>query len=191
MSEPTAQIGPAISFRPMSDAAPAATSPPATVDPQDPLPESNWVWRRIFVFVFGSIAMLGVAAVLWIIWTLGNNTLNLISLLGAIRDGAALNGAIGVVSDSVKALASLGFWLIVVVMVDRALYLIAPSAEQAAKMMATVSAWKGGVSTTSTSRATAPDGSVAEATKTAGPAPVVAPAAPPAPSPPKWAQYAG
>jgi hypothetical protein len=48
------------------------------------------------------------------------------------------------------------------------LYLIAPSAEQAGKWLATISAWKGGISTTSTSKATAPDGSKAEATTSAG-----------------------
>lgn len=184
----------------MSDSAPAVTTgPPATADPQDPLPESNWVWRRIFVFVFGGIAMAGVAAVLWIIWEIARSTLQLIGLLGALRDVQALNGAVDVIGNSVEALRNLGFWLIILVMVDRALYLIAPSAEQAAKMMATVSAWKGGVSTSSTARATSPDGSVAEATKTAGPGSILPPPGspdplapppvvpkPPAPESPPW-----
>jgi hypothetical protein len=168
--------------------APVATaSSPPIADPQDPLPESNWVWRRVFVFLFGGLAIGGVALVLLMIWGIGEETLKIVARLGGIRDVRALDSALDVVAESIKSLASLGFWLIILVMVDRILYLIAPSAEQAAKMMATVSAWKAGISTTSTARATAPDGSTAEATKTAGPA-----AAPPAPPPvAKWAQYAG
>lgn len=164
--------------------------PPPVADPQDPLPESNWKWRRIFVFVFGGLAIAGVATVLVMIAAMGNETLRLIGRLGTARDVRALDSSLDVVTASINSLQSLGFWLIILVMVDRVLYLIAPSAEQAAKMMATVSAWKGGISTTSTARATGPDGSTAEASKTAGPAAV--PAAPPAAAPAaKWGQYAG
>jgi hypothetical protein len=59
------------------------------------------------------------------------------------------------------------------------LYLIAPSAEQAGKWIATVTAWRSGVSTASTARSRSPDGGTAEASTTAGPA--AAPAAPPDP----------
>lgn len=161
----------------MSDESPSVTAgPPATADPQDPLPESNWKWRRIFVFVFGSLAIAGVAAVLAMIFAMGSATLKIVAQLGRLRDVKALDSSLDVISNSIAALQSLGFWLIMLVLADRILYLIAPSAEQAAKMMATVSAWKGGISTSSFAKAQSPDGSTAEAGKSAGPA--VAPAKP-------------
>lgn len=165
---------------------PAATSPPATADPQDPLPESAWFWRRVFVFVFGGIAVAGVGVILWMIFGIGTETLRLVAKLGALRDVRSLDDALKVVGGSIDALASLGFWLIILVLADRILYLIAPSAEQAAKMMATVSAWKSGVSTSSSAQSTAPDGSSASASQQAGPAvtPPVPPT-PPVPQPPK------
>ena len=167
----------------MFDKPAAASAPAPTADPQDPLPESDWTWRRGFVFIFGGIAM--VFLLLAIIWLrgIGEHTLDLVGRIAATRDAKALDGALDVVQEAVTGLYGVAFWLIILVMADRILYLIAPSAEQVAKMMATVSAWKGGISTTSFARSTAPDGSTAAASLSAGPA-----ATPPAPVAPAPAQ---
>lgn len=143
-----------------ADAPAAVASPPPTADPQDPLPESNWFWRRVFVGVI-------CAALLFLVWWYAD----------AIGD-VALKGGTGVVEavTGLVGLLKLALYLLGMVIM---LYLIAPSAEQAGKWLATVSAWKGGISTSSQSRATGPDGSVAEASTSAGPA-----AAPPRPAAP-------
>lgn len=161
-----------------SGAGPAVTAgPPPTADPQDPLPESSWFWRRVFVFLFGLIAVIGVAVVLWMLFTLGNATLELVAKLSGPRDVRALDQSFEAVGAVILALYKLGSWSMIVLLVGHILYLIAPSAEQAAKMMATVSAWRGGISTSTTSRATGPEGT-AETTTTTGKA-----APGPAPSP--------
>jgi hypothetical protein len=133
----------AMNERPAAQAAPPQT---ATADPQDPLPESNWFWRRLFVGVI-------CAALLALVW-----------YRTEVIGQAALDGKEGAV-DGLVSLLKLSLYLTGLVIM---LYLIAPSAEQAGKWLATISAWKSGVSTTSTSKATAADGSKAEATTSAG-----------------------
>lgn len=131
---------------------PAATaSPPqtATADPQDPLPESNWFWRRVFVGVI-------CAAILFLVWWYADD-IGEVALKGGSGAVDAVNGLVG--------LLKLSLYLLGLVIM---LYLIAPSAEQAGKWLATISAWKGGVSTAAHSKAVAADGSTAEATTTAG-----------------------
>lgn len=155
-----------------ADGPAAAASPPPTADPQDPLPESNWKWRRIFIFLSSGIAVAGVAAVLWMLFAVVKNDLE------GRQD-------VRTTLSTVEALYNLGWWILILLLVDRVLYLIAPSAEQAAKMLATVSAWKSGISTASAARSSAPDGSTAEASTHAGPATSIpaAPASPSAPAP--------
>lgn len=131
-----------------TDAPAAAASPPPTADPQDPLPESNWFWRRVFVGVTCTALL---ALVWWYADTVGKA-----ALAGSTP---AVEGLVGILKLSLYLLGLVTM-----------LYLIAPSAEQAGKWLATISAWKGGVSTTSTAKSTAPDGSKAEATTSAGPA---------------------
>lgn len=141
----------------MSD--PAASITPTLADPQDPLPESNWVWRRAFIFLFSAAFMVG-------IWFKVDD-------LGRIALGGnetAIRGLITLLKWSFATLGSLFL-----------LYLVAPSAEQVVKMLATLSAWKAGVSTSSVSRAIAPDGGRAEASTTSGPAAAV-PAPPASPA---------
>ena len=153
----------------------ATTSPPqtATADPQDPLPESNWFWRRLFVGII-------CAAILVIVWWYADD-IGEVALKGGAGTVEAVNGLVG--------LLKLSLYLLGLVIM---LYLIAPSAEQAGKWLATISAWKGGVSTASHSKAVASDGSTAEATTTAGKAapdagaPPPDPKAVPAPEDPPW-----
>lgn len=128
---------------------PAATATPQpTVDPQDPLPESKWVYRRWLSIVI--IVFVG-----WQLHLIGNR-------IARQTEATAV----------IDALVNLAHWLIVGWAITMVLYMVAPSAEQVAKMLATLAAWRSGISTTSTSRAVAPDGSMAEATTSAGkPAP--------------------
>lgn len=164
----------------------ADAGPPAVVmDPQDALPESDWFWRRVFVYLVLLLATVSAGVVLYMLYTLGATTLELVAKLAGPRDVRALDQALETVGQVVHALYRLGFWSLILIMLMVTLYLIAPSAEQFGKWMATVSAWKGGISTTSTTRSVSPDGGTAEATTSAGPAaPTPAPARPAAPAPP-------
>lgn len=154
---------------PADETAAAATTRPPTADPQDPLPESNWKWRRIFVFLNSLAASAGIAVVLGLLFSIARETL----------EGRQ---SVQTTLATIEALYGVAWWLVILLLADRTLYLIAPSAEQATKMLATVSALKSNVSFTSASRATAPDGSTATATSAAGPA-AVPPAALPEPEP--------
>jgi hypothetical protein len=144
----------------------AAANPLPTADPQDPLPESNWFWRRIFVGVI-------CATLLFLVWWYADAIAKV-----ALQDGkGVVESVLGLVSLLKLALYLLGMVIM--------LYLIAPSAEQAGKWLATISAWKGGVSTSSQSRAVGPDGSTAEASTSAGPARTAPPVAPTKPVKPE------
>lgn len=146
----------------MSASIPAATAgPPVTVDPQDPLPESNWLWRRFFIFGLTAIILVGVY----------------------IYADSLAKAALALNETAIKGLITLLKLCLYLIGLLVLLYLIAPSAEQAGKWLASISAWKAGVSTSSTSTATAPSGASATATVAAGqsasplPAPPAAPAA--------------
>lgn len=146
------------------------------VDLQDPLPESNWFWRRVFVFVV-------TAAVLWMVW-------GAIDRLGTV---AALRPEIGV-----KALLSLCKWLLAMVALMATYYMIAPSAEQVVKMMKTATLLRSGVQIAGRQ---ASDGKRTEIVKTVGrpapPAPGPVASKPDSPSPdsgpsddgPPWAGH--
>lgn len=174
------------------NASTASAGPPTTVDPQDPLPESNWTWRRWFIIGICIFGIIGIAVALTMLFHLGNETLGLVRRIAVLRDAKALDNALNSIDGVVIAIYKLGMGCIYLLGFAMLLYLVAPSAEQIAKMFATLSAWKGGISTASFSKATGPDGSTAEAGKSAGPAVAqpTAPAAPapasaPAPAPPK------
>jgi hypothetical protein len=138
--------------------APAATAgPPASVgDPQDPLPESNWKWRRWYVFGSTVLCSIGILIVLLMLYRIAK-----VDLAG--RQGVQTT------LSTIEALYGLGWWLILLTLVDRVLYLIAPSAEQATKMIQTVSALKAGVGFASRSTASGPEGT-ATSSAVAGPA---------------------
>lgn len=94
-----------------------------TMDLQDPLPESNWLWRRVFVFFV-------TAAVLWMVW-------GAITRLGA---SAMLEPTLGV-----PALLTLCKWLLGLTAIMATYYMIAPSAEQMTKMIKTATLLRSGV----------------------------------------------
>lgn len=115
------------------------------VDPQDPLPESNWVPRRWFVFAGRATQTVLVAACGYAIFQLGD---------------ADPTKAIG-------ALLAVVYCLCGLLALDALLYLVAPSAEQATKMIQMVSALRSGVSFRSTASAQSPDGRVIATTSAA------------------------
>ncbi len=97
----------------MSDDAPPPTP---QIDLQDPLPESNWFWRRVFVFVSITILFAGVSYILWQIADIGHSK--------APR-------------AAIDALLELGLRILWLSFIYVMFYLIAPSAEQVVKMIQT------------------------------------------------------
>lgn len=83
------------------------------IDPQDPLPEPSWLWRRLYVYVV-SIAFLV-----------------LISMaVHRMSEVASVNPETGV-----AALLTVIKWLIAALICVLTYYLVAPSAEQIVKMI--------------------------------------------------------
>lgn len=101
----------------------ATSAPPTLVDPQDPLPESNFLWRRVFAYVIVA-ALLGLVG-----WHVGT--------VGAV----ALNGSETAISGLVELLR-LMLWLVAMV---ATYYLLAPSAEQIIKLVQTARVLRSGV----------------------------------------------
>lgn len=131
-----------------SPAVTAETDPPrVTVDAQDPLPESNWAYRRVLV-ILGRVAFTAMfAAILWFLRELGE-----------VNPAGAING-----------LVIIGYCVTGILIIDTVLYLIAPSAEQFGNILQTVSAMKSGI--TFQTKATAETaGAKVTTTATAGPA---------------------
>lgn len=124
-----------------------STDPPLVADPQDPLPESNWLWRRVLAF-----AIVGVIG--WQQVMAGNR-------IARWGDG-------GSPKEAIDALLNMTHWHMGVLGGVLLLYMVAPSAEQVAKILATLSAWKSGISTLTTSRVSTPAGT-AETKTAAGP----------------------
>lgn len=123
------------------------TSKPVQVsfDAQDPLPESDWTFRRWFTYVSSAVQAVGVAVLIWAIYQVALSMAALNSVDGLLR--------------VVNHLARLAFYLIVLIATDKILYMIAPSAEQATKMIQTASMFKKGVEFRSKQTATtSPDG---------------------------------
>lgn len=138
---------------------------PASADVQDPLPESNFFWRRAFTFVV-------VAAVLYL------------SYLTITRLGSA---ALAVPQIGVPALLTAFRWLIGFTALLVTYYMLAPSAEQMVKLLQTAKLLQGGVTMRRTAEVTTDAGTARTTTTTgpvAAPAPDPAPVAPQAPSPP-------
>lgn len=144
----------------MSDATatPTATASPPSVDAQDPLPESNWLWRRIFVFLL-------TAALLVLVWI----------KVDSVADVARMGSR-----EAIEGLVSLLRWCLWLIGILVLFYLLAPSAEQTAKLIQTARSLREGVRFQSVTRASGPEGTV-ETMNTAGPAP--APLEPEIPEP--------
>lgn len=102
----------------------------ALPDPQDPLPEANWLWRRVFIFAVTS-------AVLYLVY-------GSVDRLGAV---AVVKPEIGI-----AAFVSIVKLLVFTINVMALFYMVAPSAEQITKMIKTASLLKSGVQINSRAR---------------------------------------
>lgn len=113
-------------------------------DAQDPLPESNWLWRRVLTFlaiivIFAIMAGLGYA-----VHRIVGGVIGRIDNMTANEVAAITIKALGVI----ERMFGWMYWALLVVVTY---YMVAPSAEQIAKMISAVSLLKGGVKTASRS----------------------------------------
>ena len=126
------------------------TIPRALPDPQDPLPEANWLWRRVFVFV-------ALAATFSILIGLGLATNRIVgNIVNRIDSMDAVNVAqITVVAlNVIQRMFTLMFYTVVIVVTY---YMVAPSAEQITKMLQTARLLKAGVQIASRAKVELPD----------------------------------
>lgn len=137
-----------------------AKAPPFKVelDPQDPLPESNWLWRRLLVFI-GSIV---ISLFLWMI-------IEYVYALGLKNAGATI--------VALSALKWVAIGLIAWGFTREAIYTIAPSAEHFGKWVQSVSAWKAGVTFQTAQTAQTGDAAAASSTTVGKPDAAQVPAA--------------
>lgn len=131
--------------------------PPITLEPQDPLPESTWLWRRAFIFALTGIIAIGV-------WMMVQAIVNVTANEPDLAVGAM-----------VKVIG----WLLLFGWFNSTYYLIAPSAEQLTRLIQTASLLKSNVPFLSRSSAKAPDGTTAQTEYATGPAAPAAPSEPP------------
>lgn len=132
-----------------------SAKPPATVDVQDPLPEIDWFWRRIYTYVVSIVLILLIAYVLY--------------GLRGVQD-----------ADGLLEIGLRLCWLLGAVIT---FYLVAPSAEQIVHLVQAARTLRAGVPMSRVARVESPDGTMTEASSTAGkpgrsPPPVPSPAAP-------------
>lgn len=132
---------------------PDETRPTPGIDLQDPLPESNWLWRRVFVFA----AVTTTFVILYLV----------IQQLGLIAYMEPRRGI-----EALLDLAMRLLWLLFALIV---FYMLAPSAEQMVKMIQTAGLLRNNVQIASRS-VQEPDGRT-EIAQTAGKPPQ--PVAPP------------
>ena len=146
------------------------TIPRALPDPQDPLPEANWFWRRVFVFValaasFGILIGLGLATN-----RIVSNIVNRIDSMDAVNVAQITVVALHVIQQ----MFTLMFYTVIVIVTY---YMVAPSAEQITKMLQTARLLKAGVQIASRAKVETPDRrEETQATLGLPPQPVVPPA---------------
>ena len=119
-----------------------ATDNPATVDVdvQDPLPETNWFWRRVYTFTLSLISV----AFIWY----G------VEALYALRDGASIY--------------KITRYMIGVHVLLITFYMLAPSAEQVVKLIQSAKLLQAGVPITRRATVQGPQGRRTEVETTAG-----------------------
>lgn len=126
----------------------ASSEIPATaVDVQDPLPESNWFWRRAYSFTM-SLLLVGVT----------------VYVLMGLRE-----------AQDAEGLLEMGLrsqWILAGVIT---FYMIAPSAEQIARIVQSARIVTSGATITRTAEVTTPSGTTTSVTTSAGEAPTEMP----------------
>lgn len=158
----------------MADETPLPRSLP---DPQDPLPEANWLWRRVFVFL-----ALGLAFGILIGLGLATNRIvgNIVGRIDAM-DAKSVAQITVVALHVIQAMFKMMFWTVVIVVTY---YMVAPSAEQITKMLQTARLLKSGVQIASRAKVETPERrEETQATIGVPPQPVVPPAVADTPEP--------
>jgi hypothetical protein len=136
------------------------STPPPSVESHAPIPESNWLWRRVFVFALCTMVCIGVWVMVITMVNLAGNNPNLI----------------------VGAFVKIIGWLLLLVWFAMTYYIVGTSGEQVVKIIQTAGLFKNGIVSTVTQVAEGSDGSKATAQTTTGPAPVVVPQMPAMPA---------
>lgn len=114
------------------------TTPPPAIDIQDPLPEANWLWRRVLSYAL-CLAFLGMMVGFgWAMFKIVNSVTGKIDTMSA----AAVVEITLAALRTVEAMFRLMFWALLVVVTY---YMVAPSAEQITKMLQTAGLLKAGV----------------------------------------------
>ncbi len=145
----------------------------APLDAHDPLPESNWLWRRLFVFAVS-------ATIMFLIFRYGDR-------LSGIAELAAQNQDSAVVIIGIRSMMNLMAWLLSGLFMMITFYMLAPSAEQVIKAFQIAKSLREGVVFTGASRIS-PSGAKTETTVSGQPItpPEAMPAAPtPTPATPE------
>ena len=142
-------------------------TPPPKVDTHDPLPEGNWMWRRIFVFALCTALLISS----WFI-------------IKAMIDLSGHNSTL-----AVQSLTKIVGWGHLLVWFAMTYYIVGTNAEQVVKIVQTAGMFKQGLVTTVTQTATDATGAKATSQTTTGPAVTPVPPAPPA-EPPHEAPWA-
>lgn len=136
---------------------------PAIVDIQDPLPENNWLWRRLFAWLFciGSLAL-----IFFIV-----DSLKIAALMQPLA--------------AVQVYGTMFKWAIGMHALGMTLYMVAPSAEHIVRVFQSASIWKKGIAVNQVVTET-PSGATKVETTTGPPVqtPPAEPAAPTKPQPP-------
>lgn len=114
----------------------------AVADAQDPLPESNWLWRRVLTFLAVLVIFAMMAGLGYAVHRIVGGVIDRISDMTPQEAAAVTIRALGVI----ERMFGWMYWSLLVVVTY---YMVAPSAEQIAKMISAVSLLKGGVKTAS------------------------------------------
>lgn len=136
----------------MSTQAATSEPPKLQVADQDPLPESNWLYRRWLALCTAGVIGVIHLTVLRVVWLL-------VKLVATHPDPETARTAIA----AIEGLLKFSGWLILFNALSYLLYLTAPSAEHVGKWIASIVLLRGGGKITSSASAEAPDGSRVEA----------------------------
>lgn len=144
----------------MTDA-PQSDTPRILSDPQDPLPESNWLWRRVFTFaVLAAAFILALGLAIALNRIVGN-------IVGRIDNMDARNVA-QITVVALNVILKMFTLMCYILLANMLLYIVAPSATEITKMIQTARLLKSGVQIGSRAKVRTPDGQEEETAATIG-----------------------
>ncbi len=113
-------------------------TPRPITDIQDPLPESNWTWRRIVTILVLAASFAVLAGCGFALFKIVNGIVGKIDSMSAAAVAQITIAALATVEQMFRLM----FWTMIVALTY---YMIAPSAEQITKMLQTAGLLKAGV----------------------------------------------